>query len=132
MPYSPYDGECHVVNEIWDISLNKWIMFDITHNQYWVDEKGNPLSILEIRQKGALQEFCTPIEPGKSLDDLQKIKENNMSSFIYIMKNLVYIEYCDNNTVGESERIYVLMPERMENNFRYVISEKAVQCSPIV
>ena len=32
MPNSPYDSECHVVNEIWDTSLNKWIMLDITNN----------------------------------------------------------------------------------------------------
>ncbi|WP_310604892.1 transglutaminase domain-containing protein [Anaerosporobacter sp.] len=131
MPYSNYDTECHVVNEIWDTSLNKWIMFDITNNQYWVDDKGMPLSILEIREKGALQEFCTPIIPGESLSDLKKIKEQHMSEFIYIMKNVVYTEYCDTYTTGESEKYYVLMPENIKTDYEYLISEKAVQSSPI-
>lgn len=49
MPNSGYDNDCHVVNEVWDSSLNKWVMLDITNNQYWVDENGTPLSVIEIR-----------------------------------------------------------------------------------
>lgn len=41
MPYSPYDIDCHVVNEIWDDKLAKWVMLDITNNEYWIDEKKN-------------------------------------------------------------------------------------------
>ena len=34
MPNSGYDSDCHVVNEVWDSTLNKWVMLDITNNQY--------------------------------------------------------------------------------------------------
>lgn len=44
MPNSEYDGECcHVVNEIWDTALNKWVMIDISNNIYWVNGNGKPL-----------------------------------------------------------------------------------------
>lgn len=38
MPSSMYDTDCHVVNEVWDTALQKWVMLDVTNNQYWVDE----------------------------------------------------------------------------------------------
>ena len=60
MPYSGYDNDCHVVNEVWDSLRCKWVMLDITNNEYWVDENNTPLSVLEIRSKAALNEFCTP------------------------------------------------------------------------
>ena len=31
-PYSKYEGYCHVVNEVWDNSLNKCVRLDITNN----------------------------------------------------------------------------------------------------
>lgn len=101
MPYSSYDTDCHVVNEIWDSSLGKWVMLDITNNEYWIDETGMPLSILEIREKGALQEFCTPVYPGESTNNPQALKEKHIGSFVYIMKNMVYMKYCSEYTVGE-------------------------------
>lgn len=102
-PYSGYDTDCHVVNEVWDKSLNKWIMLDITNNEYWVDENGTPLSVLEIREKGAMQEFCTPVYYGDDLSNLQKLKQKNINEFLYIMKNMVYIRCCSIQTVGETE-----------------------------
>ena len=125
MPNSVYDGECHVVNEVWDTTLNKWVMLDITNNQYWVDENGTPLSIIEIRTKGANQEFCTAVWAGDDLSDLQKSKAQNIGSFVYIMKNVYRLEYCDTQTVGESEDRYYLSPKNFESRYEYV-SEQAI------
>ncbi len=75
MPYSDYDTDCHVVNEVWDSSLGKWVMLDITNNTYWLDENKTPLSVLEIRDKTALNEFCTPAEPGDNTNNLQALKD---------------------------------------------------------
>ena len=94
MPYSGYDNDCHVVNEIWDSTLDKWVMLDITNNEYWVDENNVPLSILEIRSKAALREFCTPVEVGDKTNDLQGLKQKHIGDFLYIVKNMVYTEYC--------------------------------------
>ncbi|MBE6752778.1 MAG: transglutaminase domain-containing protein [Ruminococcaceae bacterium] len=131
MPLSPFDNDCHVVNEVWDTALDKWVMLDITNNQYWVDESGTPLSVLEIRTKGAEQEFCTPVVVGEKTDNLQALREKHMGSFIYIMKNMAYTEYCTVNTVGEGETIYLLFPENLESSYQYILSESSVTKSPI-
>lgn len=116
MPYSIYDKDCHVVNEVWDSTLQKWIMLDITQNSYWVDETRTPLSVLEIREKLALREFCTPIRADDKRDDLQKIKNELSGNFLYIAKNMVYLEYCAKYTAGESDRYYVLCPQAMQES----------------
>lgn len=132
MPYSRYDNDCHVVNEIWDSSLEKWIMLDITNNTYWVDENKTPLSVLEIRQKAAMCEFCTPVEVGDDTKNLQKLKEKNLGNFLYIVKNMVYMEYCTQYTVGESKEFYLLLPQNVPtNDYGLIISESSVIRSPI-
>ncbi len=132
MPYSEYDGDCHVVNEIWDTSLHKWVMLDITNNEYWVDENGLPLSVLEIRHKAALCKFCTPVEVGDKTNDLQGLKAKHIGDFLYIVKNMVFMEYCAEYTVGESKDSYWLLPQSMspgENTL--VISKTAIESAPV-
>lgn len=131
MPNSRYDSDCHVVNEVWDSSLNKWVMLDITNNEYWIDENGEPLSVLEIRTKGANQEFCTPVVVGEKTEDVQKLKKKHTGDFLYIMKNMVYMEYCDNYTVGEGGKIYLLFAENLNTDYEYIISEKSVSRPPV-
>lgn len=131
MPYSKYDGDCHVVNEIWDSSRNKWVMLDITNNMYWVDENNTPLSILEIRTKAALHEFCTPVEVGDNTNNLQKLKEKNIGNFLYIVKNMVYMEYCTEYTVGEGKDYYMLLPQNIPTEYELLISKSAIERSPI-
>lgn len=131
MPNSGYDNDCHVVNEVWDSTLNKWVMLDITNNEYWVDETGTPLSVLEIRYKGAMREFCTPVVVGEKLNDLQKLKEKHIGDFLYIMKNMTYIEYCADYTVGESEKKFLLFPKNLETKYEYIISRAAAEKSPL-
>ncbi|MBQ8913513.1 MAG: transglutaminase domain-containing protein [Lachnospiraceae bacterium] len=130
MPNSKYDRDCHVVNVVWDSTYNKWIMLDITNNMYWVDENGNPLSILEIRTKIANQEFCTPVDAEDNLKDLDKSLNNNFDNFLYIAKNLVYMEYMGKYTKNEDDTFYLLFPENLDTNFEYIISEKAIEASP--
>lgn len=131
MPYSGYDGDCHVVNEVWDGSLGKWVMLDVTNNEYWVDENNAPLSVLEIRRKAALREFCTPVEVGDKTDDLQGLKEKHIGDFLYIVKNLTYLQYCTDYTSGESDNTYLLIPENMPSDYELLISEAAVSCPPV-
>ena len=131
MPYSQYDRDCHVVNEIWDTSLNKWVMLDITNNTYWVDKNKTPLSVLEIREKAALREFCTPIEVGDNTKDLQKLKNKNIDNFLYIVKNMVYMEYCTEYTVGESKTYYLLFPQNMPTEYELLISKRSIESPPV-
>lgn len=129
-PNSGYDDDCHVVNEIWDSQRNKWIMLDITNNEYWVDENGTPLSILEVRMKGAMREFCTPVHVGDNLNDLQKLQDKYFGDFLYIMKNMVYMEYCADYGVGESSDLYLLFPNNLTTTYEYIISEDSVVSAP--
>lgn len=131
MPNSRYDSDCHVVNEVWDSSLNKWVMLDITNNEYWIDENSEPLSVLEIRTKGANQEFCTPVVVGEKTKDIQKLREKHIGDFLYIMKNMAYMEYNDNYTAGESKIIYLLFPEKLSTDYEYIISENSVSRPPV-
>lgn len=132
IPNSVYDTDCHVVNEVWDSALQKWVMLDITNNEYWVDENGVPLSILEIREKGATQAFCTPVQPGDDLRDLPRLKEKYQADFIYIMKNMVLIRVRLTQTVGEGEDSYFLYPEWMEEKEGMVfLSPAAFEAAPV-
>lgn len=131
MPSSMYDNDCHVVNEIWDSGLGKWVMLDITNNEYWVDETGTPLSILEIREKGAMGKFCTPVHPGDSLESLGRLKEKYLGDFLYIMKNMVYLEYCGAYTTGDGGTHYLLFPENLDTDYEYLISREACTKSPV-
>lgn len=131
MPNSLYDRDCHVVNELWDGSRNKWIMLDITNNEYWVDAYGMPLSILEIRHKGAMQEFCTPVKPGDPLDNLEALREKYTADFLYIMKNMVYTQYCDRYTAGESSVKYTLLPVNLDPRSYSLISKRSCERAPV-
>ena len=53
MPCSPYDMDNHVVTEIFDPEMDKWIMLDPTTDGVFRDEKGVPLSLLELRERFA-------------------------------------------------------------------------------
>lgn len=130
-PDSIYDEECHVVNEVWDSKLNKWILVDISNNIYWVNKEGTPLSVLEVRQLLANREFCTPVYPGDDCSDLEKSRNNNYGLYLYYMKNLVYTIYCDTMTTGESEGLFYLIPENtaVEDNMK-LISESAITDAP--
>ncbi|GEM_PF-550671 len=137
-PNSVYDSDCHVVNEVWDSSLNKWVMLDITNNYYWVDESGTPLSVLEIREHIANQKFCTPVSPADpldtldELDNLEKSLNRNYDNFLYIAKNMVYMKYCGDNTVGEGEEFYSLVPKAVTFDTRcMMISKETIEASPV-
>lgn len=53
MPYSPYDMDNHVVTEIFDPDMDKWVMLDPSTDGIFTDEKGIPLSLLELRERFA-------------------------------------------------------------------------------
>ncbi len=87
MPYSVYDMDNHVVTEIFDNELNKWIMLDPSNNSYFVDENKTPLSMLEIRDKFANNEFVTFVHTSDKLDNLEKLKDKYLQENWYICKN---------------------------------------------
>lgn len=130
-PLSVYDGECHVVNEIWDSEYQKWIMLDTTNNIYWVGEDKIPLSAIEVREKFANQDFITAVMPGENLDNLQKLRNKHMDLILYTSKNMVYFQYFLHYGEGEDDVMYALLPETMEPWDDCLISKEAIWASPM-
>lgn len=132
-PYSPFDNESHYVNEIWDRDLGKWIMLDVTSDFYWVDAAGTPLSVLEIRSYLAIDHLCTPIHPGDTRTNYKQIREGNFWNVIYIAKNMAYLTYTMDNTVGYRGIVCALYPQSLEDSLEnyYPLSQYEVERSPI-
>ena len=101
MPYSPYDFDNHVVAEIYDRALGKWIMLDPTTDGFFVDEAKTPLSLLEMRHKFANGEFLTFVRSTDSLKDLQKLRAKHLGANMYICKNLFRFQVEQHSTFGE-------------------------------
>lgn len=129
-PISAYDSDCHVVNEVWDEGYGQWIMLDITNNSYWIDETGKPLSVLEIHDLLSQHAFCTPAEPGDDLSSPEKLKEKHLDTYLYIAKNMVYMEYMGSYTVGETEPYYMLFPEGLPTKYTLFVSRESVEARP--
>lgn len=111
MPYSPYDFDNHVVTEIYDRNLRKWIMLDPTTDGYFVDETKTPLSLLEMRHNFANDEFVTFVSATEKLTDLQKSAQKNAYFNCYICKNLFYFMVGNRNGFGPTDSWLCFAPE---------------------
>ena len=89
-PNSPYDLDNHVVAEIFDRKLQKWIMLDPTTGGYFSDGK-NPLSCLEMRERFARNEGGSIVLPRQKAIDLNKLAAKNLSWNYYYAKNCYFI-----------------------------------------
>lgn len=112
MPCSPYDFDNHVVAEIYDRTLEKWIMLDPTTDGYFIDENKTPLSLLEMRQKFANAEFITFVLSADSLKDIQRLRARHLDTSMYICKNLFYFQVEQYSTFGEKDRYLLFVPLR--------------------
>ncbi len=101
LPYSPYDFDNHVVAEVYDRNLEKWIMLDPTTDGYFIDETKTPLSLLEMRHKFANAELITFVKSEESLKDIQKLYRKHIETNMYICKNLFYFQIEQYSTFGE-------------------------------
>lgn len=110
MPYSPYDFDNHVVTEIYDRKLKKWIMLDPTTDGYFVDGNKSPLSLLEMREKFANDQFITYVRATDSLKDLKKLQTKYENENAYICKNLFYFMADLENRFGDSDHLLRFCP----------------------
>ena len=110
MPFSPYDFDNHVVTEIYDRTLEKWIMLDPTTDGYFIDENKTPLSLLEMRNKFANAEFITFVLSTDSLKDIQKLRAKYLDKNLYICKNLFYFQAEQYSTFGEKGHYLQFIP----------------------
>ena len=91
IPYSPYDGDNHVVTEIYAPENSGWIMLDPSMDGYLIDEAGRPLSVLAVREKFALQEPVSFAACEEEKTDIQKLRDIHMEDNAYYCKNLFRI-----------------------------------------
>lgn len=110
MPYSPYDMDNHVVTEIYDDTLSKWVMLDVTSNGYFANAAGEPLSVVEIRRNFALNEVCDFI---KTVSECAEVFSDKKAEAIYyeryFAKNSFWYVVEKNNTCGDDgERLYCI------------------------
>lgn len=137
MPFSPYDLDTHVVIEMFDEQMNKWIMMDPTTNGYFINENKTPLSIMEIRKLMAEQKFVTFVRSSDKLDDIYKLKEKRKDTNIYISKNMFRFSYEKYNGFGlksggmnYSPRNYSIM-DNLNKNRIYKLNNIPPECESI-
>ncbi|MFA6842978.1 MAG: hypothetical protein WCR33_01090 [Bacilli bacterium] len=124
MPYSPYDMDNHVVNEIYDTKLKKWIMVDLTTDSYFVDENKIPLSLLEIRNKFANDEFITSVNTMDILTNLKKLKNKYAENNCYICKNLAWLSTAKNSKFGVDKDYYFFAPQNFSIKNNSIVNYK--------
>ncbi|MCL2364314.1 MAG: transglutaminase-like domain-containing protein [Defluviitaleaceae bacterium] len=102
MPCSPYDGDNHVVAQAYIKEMDKWVMFDPTLNAYLHNEKGEYLSLLELRSHLADQSPVFFNKQAKYNDDAWT-EESAKSNIEYLAKNLFYFQMSEINTFNEED-----------------------------
>ncbi len=109
--FSPFDFDSHVVCEIFDEQLGKWIMLDPTTDGYFVNADNVPLSMYEIRTNYLNSEFLTFVSAEDKDADLRKAAEKNENTNLYFLKNCFRISFETYNGFGERKGSVDLIPE---------------------
>ena len=123
-PLSPYDVDNHVVCEIYDRQLQKWIFLDPTTGGYFSDGD-NPLGILEVREKVMRMQPVSVILDRQNPKDLQKLQTKNSADNSYYAKNLAFFSVDEISTFGAKGESLWLVPtgfcaeERFYANMEY-------------
>jgi hypothetical protein len=90
LPKDTADFDCHVINMVWSYTLNKWLWMDPTNNAYISDDKGNLLSIQEVRAR-LIEQKPLVVNPDANWNNKSKvIKEEYLDQ--YMAKNLFWIQ----------------------------------------
>ena len=125
LPYSPYDFDNHVVTEIYDRTLEKWIMLDPTTDGFFIDEEKMPLSLPEMRSKFAKGEFITFVRTTDSLKDIHRLRDKHLDTNLYICKNLFWFQVEQYASFGEKGEFLYFVPchyavlQTQQANLRY-------------
>ncbi len=105
-PASPYDSDNHIVCEIFDRGMGKWIMLDPTTGGYVSDGK-TPLSVLEMREKFAENRHISVVFSRQSTKSIEALEARNHEINTYYAKNL----FCIDVVLGREPGCASLVPE---------------------
>lgn len=89
-------SDCHVINAVYSKSLDKWLWMDPTFNAYISDDKGNLLSIAEVRERLRSDEPLVLNENANWNNENKQTKEYYIDT--YMAKNLYWLQANLNNT----------------------------------
>ena len=84
------DQDCHVINSVYSESLKKWLWIDPTFDAYVMNEKGEMLSIAEVRER-LINDKTLILNPDANWNNQSaQTKEDYLES--YMAKNLYMLE----------------------------------------
>lgn len=97
-----YIEDCHVINTVYSVTLDKWLWVDPTDNAYVMDENGVMLGIAEVRHRLRNDQPLVLNEDANFNNIEKKVKEQYLD--YYMAKNLYYIE-CPVESMYRSEDV---------------------------
>lgn len=109
------DQDCHVINSVYSESLKKWIWVDPTFDAYVMNEKGELLSIEEVRER-LISDKTLILNPdanwnNKSTQTKEDYLENYMAKNLYILECLSTSEYnMETSAEGKTFNYIKLLP----------------------
>jgi hypothetical protein len=90
LPKDSTDFDCHSINSVFSRTLNKWIWIDPTNDAYVMNEKGELLSIAEVRER-LVNNKPLILSPEANLNHLNSVTKE-FYLYNYMAKNLYAIE----------------------------------------
>jgi hypothetical protein len=109
------DQDCHVINSVYSESLNKWLWIDPTFEAYVMNEKGELLSIEEVRER-LINDKPLILNPdanwnNQSEQTKEEYLENYMAKNLYMLECPVSSEYNMESAAAGKTYTYVrLLP----------------------
>jgi hypothetical protein len=109
------DQDCHVINSVYSESLKKWLWIDPTFNAYVMNEKGELLSIEEVRER-LISDKTLILNPdanwnNQSTQTKENYLENYMAKNLYILQRTASSEYnMETNSEGKTYNYIELLP----------------------
>lgn len=85
-----YITDCHVINAVYSSALGKWLWIDPTNNAWVTDDRGNMLSIQEVRERLRNGQPVRVNEEANWNNEKKTTTEDYL--YNYMAKNLFYFE----------------------------------------
>jgi hypothetical protein len=109
------DQDCHVINSVYSESLKKWLWIDPTFEAYVMNEKGEMLSIAEVRER-LINDKTLILNPdanwnNQSAQTKEDYLENYMAKNLYMLECPASSEYnMETSSEGKTYNYIRLLP----------------------
>jgi hypothetical protein len=109
------DQDCHVINSVYSESLKKWLWIDPTFEAYVMNEKGEMLSIAEVRER-LINDKTLILNPdanwnNQSAQTKEDYLENYMAKNLYMLECPASSEYnMETSSEGKAYNYIRLLP----------------------